>query len=119
MKPPASRYIVRCFLFLAVLLWPRLAIAYDKPVEKQVFTLPSFTTVGGDKLKSVRFGYEMYGHLNAAKDNAILILPYFSGTGQLPESSLKPINRRATGIASLDRASHSIRIGIALFREMA
>ena len=81
MKPPASHYIVRCLLFLGVLLWPRLATAYDKPVEKQVFTLPSFTTVGGDKLKDVRFGYEMYGHLNAAKDNAILILPYFSGTG--------------------------------------
>ncbi len=31
--------------------------------------------------KSVRFGYEIYGRLNAAKDNAILILPYFSGTG--------------------------------------
>ncbi len=32
-------------------------------------------------LKDVHFGYEMYGELNAAKDNAILILPYFSGTG--------------------------------------
>lgn len=32
-------------------------------------------------LKDVRFGCEMYGGLNAAKDNAILILPYFSGTG--------------------------------------
>jgi homoserine O-acetyltransferase/O-succinyltransferase len=29
----------------------------------------------------VRFGYETYVHLNANRDNAILILPYFSGTG--------------------------------------
>jgi len=64
-----------------MLLCPRLAAAYDKPVEKQVFTLPTFTTVGGDLLKDVRFGYEIYGSLNAAKDNAIVILPYFSGTG--------------------------------------
>jgi homoserine O-acetyltransferase len=58
-----------------------LGSAYDHLVVKRVFTLPSFTTVGGDVLKDVRFGYEMYGELNAAKDNAILILPYFSGTG--------------------------------------
>ena len=81
MKPPASPYNVRCLLFLAILLCSRLAAAYDKPVEKQVFTLPTFTTVGGELLRDVRFGYEMYGSLNAAKDNAILILPYFSGTG--------------------------------------
>src|ERR1051326_8963444 len=81
MKPPASRYDLCCLLFLAILLFPRLRTAYDRLVEKEVFTLPSFTTVGGHVLKDVRFGYEMYGHLNAAKDNAILILPYFSGTG--------------------------------------
>jgi homoserine O-acetyltransferase len=81
MKPPASRYDLCCLLFLAILLFPRLGTAYDRLVEKEVFTLPSFTTVGGHVLKDVRFGYEMYGHLNAAKDNAILILPYFSGTG--------------------------------------
>ncbi len=51
MKPPANRYNVRCILFLAILLCPLLATAYDKPVVKEVFTLPSFTTVGGDSLK--------------------------------------------------------------------
>jgi homoserine O-acetyltransferase len=81
MKPPTIRYNVHGFLLLTVLLCPRLATAYDKLVEKQVFTLPAFTTVAGDRIKDVRFGYEMYGRLNAAKDNAILILPYFSGTG--------------------------------------
>ena len=70
-----------CLAFLLSLFWPRLGNAYDHLVVKRVFTLPSFTTVGGDVLKDVRFGYEMYGELNAAKDNAVLILPYFSGTG--------------------------------------
>jgi homoserine O-acetyltransferase len=58
-----------------------LAFAYDGVVEKKVFTMSSFSTVGGDVIKDVRFGYETYGRLNANKDNAILILPYFGGTG--------------------------------------
>lgn len=71
-----------CFaLFTSLVVFPGLGAAYDGLVEKRVFTLPSFTTVGGDVLKDVRFGYETYGHLNASKDNAILILPYFGGTG--------------------------------------
>jgi homoserine O-acetyltransferase len=64
-----------------LVVFPGLGAAYDGLVEKKVFTLPSFTTAGGDVLKDVRFGYETYGHLNANRDNAILILPYFSGTG--------------------------------------
>jgi hypothetical protein len=73
MKPPATRYNVHCLLFLTILLCPLLATAYGKPVETEVFTLSSFTTVGGVVIKDVHFGYEMYGHLDAAKDNAILI----------------------------------------------
>ena len=80
MRTVTNRLGFLCLAFL-LSLWPRLGSAYDHLVVKQVFTLPSFTTVGGDVLKDVRFGYEMYGELNAAKDNAILILPYFSGTG--------------------------------------
>ncbi|MBN8502387.1 MAG: homoserine O-acetyltransferase [Sphingomonadales bacterium] len=48
--------------------------------QRQVFTLPSFTTTSGRTLKNVRVGYETYGTLNAARDNAILICHYFSGT---------------------------------------
>ena len=59
----------------------RLGFGYEGLVEKKVFTIASFTTVGGEIIKNVRFGYETYGHLNADKDNAILILPYFGGTG--------------------------------------
>ncbi|WP_158592137.1 E22 family MetX-like putative esterase [Noviherbaspirillum sedimenti] len=49
-------------------------------VEKQVFTMPSYTTIGGKTIRDVRIGYETYGTLNARGDNAILIAHYFSGT---------------------------------------
>jgi homoserine O-acetyltransferase len=81
MKTAVSRFGFLCLAFSLSLLCPRAGNAYDHLVEKKVFTLPSFTTVGGYVLKEAHFGYEMYGNLNAAKDNAILILPYFSGTG--------------------------------------
>jgi homoserine O-acetyltransferase/O-succinyltransferase len=71
-----------CYLgALFAVVCPRVSIAYDALVQKQVFSLPSFATVGGEALKNVRFGYEVYGKLNANKDNAILILPFFSGNG--------------------------------------
>ena len=56
------------------------ASAYDGIVEKKVFTLPSYTTVGGKSLKNVRVGYETYGTLNAAGDNAIFVPHFFTGT---------------------------------------
>jgi homoserine O-acetyltransferase len=52
---------------------------YDGPVEKKVFSLPSYTTVGGQTIKNVRVGYESYGTLNAARDNAVLVAHFFSG----------------------------------------
>jgi homoserine O-acetyltransferase/O-succinyltransferase len=57
------------------------AHAYDELVDKKVFKIASFTTVGGRVIKDVRFGYETYGHLDAGKDNVIVILPYFLGSG--------------------------------------
>jgi len=81
MRKIVSCFSSVCLIFSLLLLSPRSGNAYDPLVEKKVFTLPSYTTVGGDVIKDVRFGYEIYGELNAAKDNAILILPYFSGTG--------------------------------------
>jgi homoserine O-acetyltransferase len=59
---------------------PFAADAYDGPVEKKVFTLPSYTTVGGRTLKNVQVGYETYGKLNAAGDNAIFVPHFFSGS---------------------------------------
>lgn len=47
--------------------------------EKKVFTLGQYTTVGGKTIKEVRVGYETYGRLNAAGDNAIFVAHFFSG----------------------------------------
>lgn len=54
--------------------------AFDGVVEKKVFEMPSYTTLGGGTIKNVRIGWESYGTLNAAKDNVILVTHYFSGT---------------------------------------
>lgn len=47
---------------------------------RKVFELPEYTTVSGRNIKKVRVGYETWGQLNAARDNAILVCHYFSGT---------------------------------------
>ncbi len=54
-------------------------MAYEPLVEKKVFELPVYKTFGGQTIKNVKVGWESYGELNAAKDNAILICHYFSG----------------------------------------
>jgi homoserine O-acetyltransferase len=54
--------------------------AYDGPVDKKVFTLATYTTVGGKTLKNVRVGYETYGKLNATGDNAIFVPHFFTGS---------------------------------------
>jgi homoserine O-acetyltransferase len=64
---------------MLLLAWVE-ASAYDGLVEKKVFTLPSYTTVGGKTIKNVRVGYETYGTLNAAGDNAIFVPHFFTGT---------------------------------------
>ena len=66
-----SRLGFVCLAFSLSLICFRSGSAYDHLVEKKVFTLSSFTTVGGDVLKDVRFGYETYGDLNAAKEMKI------------------------------------------------
>ncbi len=48
--------------------------------EKKVFSLPAYTTVGGKTIKNVRIGYETYGKLNPAGDNAIFVAHFFTGT---------------------------------------
>ena len=65
---------------LAALLAGAPAHAYDGPVEKKTFTLPGYTTVGGRTIADVRVGYETYGKLNAAGDNAIFVAHFYSGT---------------------------------------
>lgn len=70
------------------------AAAYEPLVEKQSFTIPEFTTQGGEVIKEMRLGWEAYGELNEAKDNVILIPHYFSGNshaaGKYAESDAAP-----------------------------
>jgi len=46
--------------------------------ERKVFTLPQYTTVGGKTIRNVRIGYETYGKLNAAGDNAIYVAHFLT-----------------------------------------
>jgi homoserine O-acetyltransferase/O-succinyltransferase len=63
---------------LAALVFAGSALA-QLITEKKVHTLPQYTTVGGKTIKNVRTGYETYGRLNAAGDNAIFVAHFFSG----------------------------------------
>src|SRR5215813_4041712 len=56
------------------------AHAYDGVVEKKIFTLPSYVTVGGQTINGIKIGWESYGSLNTDKSNAILVTHFFSGT---------------------------------------
>ncbi len=71
MKKGIIRFIL-CLLALP-------AWAYEPLVAKKVFELPVYQTVEGQTIKNVKVGWEAYGELNTAKDNAILICHYFSG----------------------------------------
>lgn len=68
--------------------------AYDVLVQKEVFEMPSYVTVGGKTIKNVKVGYETYGKLNAKGDNAIMICHFFSGTshaaGKYKETDAAP-----------------------------
>ncbi|MBM3598312.1 MAG: homoserine O-acetyltransferase [Alphaproteobacteria bacterium] len=68
-----------CLLSAALLVYAGFASAYDGEVEKKVFELASYTTVGGAAIPNVRVGWESYGKLNADRSNAILITHFFSG----------------------------------------
>jgi len=56
------------------------AWAYEGMVEKRVFELGPYTTENGAEIARVRVGWEAYGELNDARDNAVLITHFFSGT---------------------------------------
>jgi homoserine O-acetyltransferase len=48
--------------------------------EKKFFSMAQYTTSAGKTIKNVRVGYETYGQLNAAGDNAVFVAHFFSGT---------------------------------------
>src|SRR3954465_2103184 len=64
---------------LAALVFAGSALA-QLVTEKKFYSLPQYTTVGGKVIKNVRLGYETYGTLNAAGDNAVFVSHFFSGT---------------------------------------
>jgi homoserine O-acetyltransferase len=63
-------------------------------VEKKVFSMPSYTTAGGQTIKDVKVGWESYGQLNAARDNVIIIPHFFTGNshaaGKYKEADAAP-----------------------------
>jgi homoserine O-acetyltransferase/O-succinyltransferase len=67
-------------IILAAIVAAGPAAAYEPLVEKLSFTLTDFQTRGGETVPEMRLGYETYGTLNEARDNAILITHFFSGT---------------------------------------
>jgi len=70
---------MRAFFLMVALVAAGNAFA-QLLTEKKFFTLPQYTTMGGKPIKNVRVGYETYGKLNAAGDNAVFIPHFFSGT---------------------------------------
>ena len=68
-------------LITSLILWVALAVSAEPLlVEKQRFTLDSFTTENGQMIAPVNIGWEAYGKLNSDKSNAILITHFFSGS---------------------------------------
>jgi homoserine O-acetyltransferase len=63
-------------------------------VQKRVFRLPVYATEGGALIREVQVGYETWGTLNAAGDNAVFIPHYYSGTshaaGKYADSDAAP-----------------------------
>lgn len=55
------------------------SFAAELMTEKKAFSLPSYATVGGKTIKNVRIGYETYGQLNSAGDNAVFVAHFYSG----------------------------------------
>jgi homoserine O-acetyltransferase len=72
------------FRFAAIILLATVldtsCYADDLIVEKKTFSLPSYTTVAGETIKSVKVGWESAGTLNSDKSNAVLVTHFFSGT---------------------------------------
>ena len=67
------------FLLAMVAFVPAAFAQAPLITEKKFFTQPQYTTQGGKPIKNVRVGYETYGKLNAAGDNAIFVPHFFSG----------------------------------------
>ncbi|MCE8018467.1 homoserine O-acetyltransferase [Halomonas sp. MCCC 1A17488] len=77
---PSARRLAAPPLVALLLCASASALGWDELVEKQVFEMETYTSTGGETIAPLRIGWEAYGELNEAKDNAILITHFFSGT---------------------------------------
>ncbi len=73
------RLIIIGYLSLFCWLTSCPLMAEELIVTKHHFTTHNFTTTSGTILPTVNIGWEAYGKLNQAKDNAILVAHYFTG----------------------------------------
>jgi homoserine O-acetyltransferase/O-succinyltransferase len=60
------------------------------PGKEGVFTLPGFTFESGERLDNLRVGYVVHGVLNAARDNAVLVLPGTANTRHSADGYIGP-----------------------------
>jgi homoserine O-acetyltransferase/O-succinyltransferase len=63
--------------------------------EEAVYIIPKFTFEAGGVLENMKVGYVTFGRLNAAKDNAILVVPGTSGDRHSSDTLIGP-GRRST-----------------------
>jgi homoserine O-acetyltransferase/O-succinyltransferase len=75
-----ERSMLRTAVLIATALLAATPAFAQLLTEKRFFTLPQYSTAGGKTIKQVRVGYETYGTLNAAGDNAVFVAHFFSGT---------------------------------------
>lgn len=65
---------------LTLIFLANTAIADTLITEKQRFSMKDFETTSGVVLAEIQIGWEAYGKLNAAKDNAVLVPHYVLGS---------------------------------------
>lgn len=66
-----------------LLLWLLSTAVQAEFVEKKVFTTDDFEFFNGESIAEINVGWQSYGELNDAKDNAILITHFFSGNSHV------------------------------------
>ncbi|HEY8929178.1 MAG TPA: alpha/beta fold hydrolase [Mucilaginibacter sp.] len=78
----------KIFLSLLLLSTASISIAQnDDPAttgnRQRMASIGDLKLESGKVINDCRVGYRMYGHLNSAKNNAILLLTWFGGTSQI------------------------------------
>ena len=74
-----------------------LAVDYNAPAAfvqgtEGVFTIPDFGFESGERMRDLKVGYVTHGKLNAARDNAILLVPGTTNTRHSADGYIGPGN---------------------------